>query len=153
MACAYQGVVVIPLLAGMDELLLEGALDVAGRAEVAVTSELVFVYHGAVEGSDMLGKLLTPDCEEDAVTMAVIPEVTVKVVVPLGYVKVRVDVRIGAGVDDEASTADVWEVPNGVVEVHDKVEVSEHPAQTVTVVAHSLPQVVTVEVTVLACGC
>lgn len=135
----------------MDELPAEGVLDVTGRAELEVTtSELVLVYNGAVECSDMLGRLLTPDCEEDAVTIAVTPEVIVRVVVPLGYVRVRVDVRVEAGVEDEASTAEVWEVPNGVVEVHGKVEVSEHPAQTVTVVAQSLPQVVTVVVTVLA---
>lgn len=91
----------------MDELETEGVPDVAGRAELEATSEVVLVYHGTVECSDMLGKLLTPDWEEDAVTTAVISEVMVRVVVPLGYVKVRVDVRTGAGVEDEASTAEV----------------------------------------------
>ena len=78
----------------------------------------------------------------------------VKVVVPLGYVSVRVDMRVEGEAGDETSTAEVSEVANGVVEVTGKVELSEHPAQIVTVVvAQSRPQVVTVVVTVLACGC
>ncbi len=82
-----------------------------------------------------------------------IPEVIVRVVVPLGYVRVRVDASAEGEVEDEASTAEVTEVPNGVVGVQGRVEISEHPAQTVTVVSQLRPQVVTVEVTVLACSC
>lgn len=71
------------------------------------------------------------------------------VVVPLGYVRVRTEDRV----EDDVSIGDVAELPAGVVEVHGRVEVSEHPAQTVTVVAQSRPQTVTVDVTVLASSC
>lgn len=70
------------------------------------------------------------------------PEIIVRVVVPLANGRVRVDVRAEGDAD---STAEVKEVPN--------VAVEEHSAQTVTVVAQSRPQVVTVVVTVLACSC
>lgn len=67
--------------------------------------------------------------------------------------RVRVEVRVEGKVEDEDSAAEVREVPNGVVDVQGRLEVSEHSAHTVTVVAQSRPQVVTVEVTVLACSC
>jgi hypothetical protein len=80
----------------------------------------------------------------------VIPEVVVRIVVPLGNTRVKVDVRAEGDAEDETSTAEVKELPNVVVDVQGRVEVSEHPAQTVRVVAQAGPQVVTVEVTVLA---
>jgi hypothetical protein len=64
-----------------------------------------------------------------------------------------VDVRAEGDIEDESPTAEVKELPNVVVEAQGRVDVSEHPAQTVTVVAQSGPQVVTVEVTVLTCSC
>lgn len=98
--------------------------------------------------------MLAPDSGEDVVAVAVIPEIIVRVVVPLGYGRVRVDVRVGGDDEGVISTAEVWEVAAGVVEDTGKVEISEHPAQIViVVVAQSLPQVVTVVVTVLACSC
>lgn len=63
-----------------------------------------------------------------------------------------VEVRGGGDVEVEASTPEVREVSSDD-EGQGKVEVSEHPAQMVTVVAHSRPQVATVWVTVLACSC
>jgi hypothetical protein len=77
---------------------------------------------------------------------------TVRVVVPLGYPKVRVGTGEKLEVEDEVPTAEVREVPNELADVQGRVELPEQPAQTVMVVAHSRPQVVTLDVTVLAWG-
>jgi len=74
---------------------------------------------------------------EDSVTVAVMLEMTVRGVVPLGYPKVRVGTGEKCEVEDEAPTAETREVPNELAEVQGGVELPEQPAQTVTVVAHS----------------